>query len=589
MISELMTQFLVCVLHYGQKSQRPMIRLSTIAYRPIGLRRIAAIAAASLLLGFASQASADEESEEAADLIIAAEEALKERRYQDASRDYLAAAEISENAEVAKAATRIAYSYGFTDDGINAARRWSKLEEDSDEARLYLAQLYLRAGEIRQSRRTFEDLIEAGDDPAEEQLHRLVPLLAQEDPVYAYEVMRQLARPYKDSALAHYSVAVLALDAGETEVARERAQQAIEIDDEWVKPHLVYARSLLYDGDEEGAIDYTARLVGDDPDPDPEARIELAIMLVSAGRDDDALSQVNQVLLEQPYRTDALRLMAIINFRLEYLDAAQSDFEDLLQSGAYRMDALYYLGRIADRREEHDAAIRYYSQVTGGNNAVMAQSRVAGLLSQQGDNEKALEHIDRFAEINPNHAVDMLRTKAQLLVTLERYDEALDTFDKVIEYRPDQEGVYLSRAELMLRMGREEDAIEAYRAAAERWPDSALSLNALGYTLADRTDRYDEAEKLIRKALDMEPESAAIMDSWGWVLFKQGKHEEALTHLERAYEKLRDPEVAAHIVEVLWVLDRRDDARTTLENAELLFPDSDLLLDVRERLVDAPN
>jgi tetratricopeptide (TPR) repeat protein len=174
-------------------------------------------------------------------------------------------------------------------------------------------------------------------------------------------------------------------------------------------------------------------------------------------------------------------------------------------------------------------------------------------------------------------------------VTLERYDEALDTFDKVIEYRPDQEGVYLSRAELMLRMGREDDAIEAYRAAADRWPDSALSLNALGYTLADRTDRYDEAEKLIRKALDMEPESAAIIDSWGWVLFKQGKHEEALTHLERAYEKLRDPEVAAHIVEVLWVLDRRDDARTTLENAELLFPDSDMLLDVRERLVDAPD
>ena len=121
--------------------------------------------------------------------------ALKERRYQDASRDYLAAAKISEDPEVAKAATRIAYSYRFTDDGIDAARRWSELEEDSDEARLYLAQLYLRAGEIRQARRTFEDLIEAGEDPADEQLLRLVPLLAQEEPVYAYEVMRQLARP----------------------------------------------------------------------------------------------------------------------------------------------------------------------------------------------------------------------------------------------------------------------------------------------------------------------------------------------------------------------------------------------------------
>ena len=383
-------------------------------------------------------------------------------------------------------------------------------------------------------------------------------------------------------------MAVLALDAGETEVARERAEAAIALDEEWVKPHLVYARSLLYDGDEEGAIDYTARLVGDDPDLDPEARIELAIMLVSAGRDDDALSQVNQVLLEQPYRTDALRLMAIINFRLEYLDAAEADFEDLLQSGAYRMDALYYLGRIADRREQQDEAIRYYSQVTGGTNAVMAQSRAAGLMAQQGDHEAALEHIDRFAEINPTHAVDMLQAKAQLLASLDRYEEALEAFDRVVAYRPDDEGPHLSRAELMLRMGRQDDAIEAYRSAARRWPDSALSLNALGYTLADRTERYDEAEKLIRKALDLQPESAAIIDSLGWVLFKQGKPEAALAELERAYEKLRDPEVASHIVEVLWVLDRRDEARVALADAEALFPDNEMLLDVRERLIEAP-
>jgi tetratricopeptide (TPR) repeat protein len=112
-----------------------------------------------------------------------------------------------------------------------------------------------------------------------------------------------------------------------------------------------------------------------------------------------------------------------------------------------------------------------------------------------------------------------------------------------------------------------------------------MSLNALGYTLADRTDQYDEAAKLIHKALELDPGSAAIIDSWGWVLYRQGNNDEALVHLERAYELFRDPEVASHIVEVLWALDRQDEARSRLEDAELLFPENDFLKDVRERLL----
>lgn len=142
----------------------------------------------------------------------------------------------------------------------------------------------------------------------------------------------------------------------------------------------------------------------------------------------------------------------------------------------------------------------------------------------------------------------------------------------------------LGKAELLLSMDRVDDAIEQYRAAVKRWPDSALSLNALGYTLADRTTRYREARRLIRKALDMEPDSPAIIDSWGWVLYRLGDYEEALEQLERAYAELKDPEVAAHIVEVLWKLDRLEEARTVLEEAEVLFPDNRLLADVRERV-----
>ena len=215
----------------------------------------------------------------------------------------------------------------------------------------------------------------------------------------------------------------------------------------------------------------------------------------------------------------------------------------------------------------------------------MSQGRAAGLLTQKGETERALTLLDQFSEINPNYAVDIVRVKAQLLVSVERYEEALEHYDKAVAYRPDIEGLHLGRAEVLLRMDRLDEAIAQYRAAAKRWPDSSMSLNALGYTLADRTDEYDEAEKLIEKALKLDPDSPAIIDSWGWVLYRQGHYEDALGYLETAYEKLRDSEVAAHIVEVLWMLERHDEAVKALEDAELIFPDDELLQQVRERFL----
>ncbi|MCG8370442.1 MAG: tetratricopeptide repeat protein, partial [Proteobacteria bacterium] len=152
--------------------------------------------------------------------------------------------------------------------------------------------------------------------------------------------------------------------------------------------------------------------------------------------------------------------------------------------------------------------------------------------------------------------------------------------------RPGDERIALSRAELLLRMDRLDDALAAYGDAARRWPKSALALNAYGYTLADRTDRYAEAEKLIRKALRYDPKNPAIIDSMGWVLFRLGHYEEALAELERAYRKLPDHEVAAHIVETLVALGRRDQALERLLAAEERTPGSALLKDVRSRLFD---
>ena len=539
-----------------------------------------AVFAAFLLgpLAFAQDATSELDR-----LLETAEIALTENQYRLAAEEYAKAAELSDEPEIAQTATRIAYTYGFNDIGLSAAERWLDLAPDADEARLYIAQLHLRLGDLRDSARAFRELITAGDGDPSERLLSLIPILSEENPQDAYRLMQRLTRPYRDSGYAHYAAAVMALQAGEAADAKRRAEEAIVREPEWIKPKLLYARALMLGGEDDAAIDFAARIVGDSPQPDPEARLELAIMYLSVGRDDDALSQVNQVLLEQPSRTDALRMLAIINFRLGNLDAASDDFQDLLASGRYTMDALYYLARIADREEDVTRAIGLYTQVTSGQNVVPAQRRASALIAQEGEVETALSHLERFAERNPAYAIEMVAARAQLLVSVDRYDDALKVYDDVLRYRPESEGVLLGRAELLVRMDRVDEAIAQYEKALDMFPDSANTLNALGYTLADRTDRYREASRLIKKALKLDPESPAIIDSWGWVRYKQGDYEEALEYLRRAYRSFPDGEVAAHIVEVLWKMERTDEALEFLENAEKDSPDHPLLMDIRER------
>ncbi len=542
-----------------------------------------------ILLGAALPVAAAEDGDDDASAhVLEAEIALHRMDYLEAAREYRRAAELSESVDIARQATRMASSFGFNDDALKAAKRWIELDEDSDEALFHLARLELREGNMRAARRHYRDLLERGDGPVDMRLLSLLSVFSDEDPDKVYDIMRRLARPYDDSAAAQYAVAVTALQADELDAARKHIDAALELEpDEWLetKAKLLYGRVLLLSGEPDEAIDYVARIIGDDPRPDPEARLELALIMMSAGRDDDALSQVNQVLLENSNAVDALRLMAIINFRQENLDAARQDFEDVLASGEHTMDALYYLARIADYREETERAIDLYSRVTSGPQAVPSQRRAAALVALERDApETAMERLDEFAREFPQYGIDMVEARAQLLSSLDRYDEALEQYDRLIRYRPDSENAVLGRAALLLEMDRLDAAIEQYRDAVDRWPDSALSLNALGYTLADRTDRYREAERLIRKALEYDPDNPAIIDSMGWVLYKLGEPERALVELERAYAMFDDAEIAAHIVEVLAALGRNDEALERLQAAEKKSPDSSLLENVRERL-----
>ena len=282
----------------------------------------------------------------AAGHLIEGENALRAGEYLEAAQEYRKAAELSENIDVARKATHIALRLGFNEEALLSAARRIELDENDDEARVLYTQLQIRTGDIRGAKKTIKKLVDLDDENGDRRLLSLLPMLSEEDPENADLLMRELAKPFKDSATANYATAVLALQAGDAEYALKKSRRATEIEPEWLKPKLVYGRAMMLSGELEAAIEYMAEIIGDDPNIDPDARMELAVMYMSAGRDDDALSQVNQIQLEHGGRMDALRLMGIINFRQSNLDAAQSDFQDLLASGSYT--CLLYTSDAAD-------------------------------------------------------------------------------------------------------------------------------------------------------------------------------------------------------------------------------------------------
>ena len=122
------------------------------------------------------------------------------------------------------------------------------------------------------------------------------------------------------------------------------------------------------------------------------------------------------------------------------------------------------------------------------------------------------------------------------------------------------------------------------RKIIEANPDSGHALNALGYTLADRTDRYQEAYDYLQRAIALLPNDPAVLDSMGWIKYRLGDYEESLDYLRRAYKLNTDPEIASHLSEVLWISDQREEARDIWQRAIEQAPDNEYLLDVKERL-----
>ncbi|MAD91129.1 MAG: hypothetical protein CMQ54_00115 [Gammaproteobacteria bacterium] len=511
--------------------------------------------------------------------------ALDSDDYSVAATQYRKAAKSSDSIEIAQMAIRFGLTYGFHEEALLSAKHWLKLDGGSKEVRFILGQIYFRINKLKKSKSNFQKYLKMSSKVPTENLLPLANYLSKEGyPKRADRLMRLLAKPYLKSASAQYAVAFLALQAGEIKYAKKQLIRSLKLKPDFHQSKFLYAKALMFEGKANEAISYLEYFIGDSSQPNPDARIELANLYIMVNRDEDALGQINQVLIEQNGREDALQLMGIIYYRSNQFNAAWENFQDLLVSANYRMDALFYLARISHHRKQYVRAIRLYSQVNFGENAKLSHREASFLLAYQlNDSEGAFILLEEFKKKSPIYAVDALMLKAQLLSSLKRYEEAILLYNQLIKFRPENQYLFFMYAKTMVLAGQIDKSVTAYRAAVKRWPNNPEMLNALGYTLANNNERFAESERFIRKALKLDPDNPAIIDSLGWILFKTGRYNEALNELRRAYLRLKDPEVVSHIIEVLVVLEQYNEAYQILKYAENSLPTSELIKDVRKR------
>ena len=514
-------------------------------------------------------------------LLANGDAALERNELPEAALSYRRAADASDDEMVAEQATRAAFDHSQMQQAALAAERWLVLNPTSEQARRYAGVAALELHRLDTAEGHFAALLETSYlSPAAGFLALLPVVIDHGTPPDVTELFKRLAARHPTVAEGRYALGSAALRSENIGLALASAQNAVQKAPYWVPAKMLLARTLIASGDEEAGLESARELVMA-PEADVATHLEYALLLAATGRIDEARAMLTPYASGPTVIPGAVRSLGVLDLDQGDLDAANARFEDLLSTGAQSYEALYFLGNIADRRDDSERALRYYTRVTGGDYALAAQSRVARIKAEQSGLDVGLAHLDEFQRGHPQRGPDVVAARAGLASAIGENSRSLEILDAGLAQYPDSFDLRMARVFAYERASKPEAAIRELRKLLKDRPEDAVVQNALGYTLADRGQSLDEAAALVGAALAQTPDSAAVLDSMGWVRFRQGRFAEALEYLVRARDLGDDAEIDLHLGEVQWALGNRDEARKTWQDALQRHPENARL---RERL-----
>ena len=517
--------------------------------------------------------------------ILAAEVAGKRDQLDVALDHYQRAAAASGDPRVAERAAMLALLVKDDAAALTQARRWQALAPTDDQARQALALALLRNQRVDEAAEYLEAVrLAARDKDQQRGFATIASLLSQVgDQQAALRVMQQFRDRYPRSEFAQYYHGMLAAAAGESDLALASLDRALALEPKLAAAHLLRTRILLDRGDRDRALVDLGRAVTAMP-RDRNLRMNYARLLIDAGQMDQARREFAILLNQDPKDNDSLYALGVLAAETRQFDLAESYFLDLIKRNARLADAYFELGRIEEQRDDYAKAREWYERVSGEERYLSARMRLGVVLAKAGDNTSAVnQHFDELRRMHPQHGITLYLAEAEALREAGRYPEAFAALERALKTHPDDKDLLYARALAAEKIDRLDILERDLRAILAVDPQNAHALNALGYTLADRTDRHQEALGYIEQALALLPDDGAVLDSMGWVQYRLGNHAKALEYLRRAYQQHPDAEIAAHLSEVLWVTGQREEAMRIWRDASNKEPDNPYLLRVQNQ------
>src|SRR5262245_2461551 len=495
-----------------------------------------------------------------------------------AAQAYADLAKRTRDPRVAERATEMSLYARMPEAAIDSAKVWAETSPTSTRALGTASSLLIRANRLDEAQPYLEKILATQSTSRGDGFLQLNGLLANNpDKATNLRVVQRLAQSYPELAQAHFAVAQAAAGAGEDELALKEIREAGRLQPDW-ELAVLFEASLLQKGSNAAAADRLVSYLKTHP-KSREVRLAYARTLVADKNYPDARGQFEQLLKDHPGNTDVVFAVAVLSMQLEDWPGAESNLKRLLDLGyADRNSVRFYLGQVTEEQKRFPEALQWYGEVTRSEQFMPAQIRTAQVMSKQGNLDGARKYLQNVSATNNDQRAQLIIAEAQLLRDANRPKEAFDVVERGLDKLPDNAELLYDHAMLAEKLDRMDILESSLRKVITLKPDHAHAYNALGYSLADRNVRLDEAKGLIDQALKLAPDDSYIIDSLGWVLYRQGKNEEALKELQRAYAGRPDAEIAAHLGEVLWVAGRRAEAQKVWDEALTKTPSNDVLI-----------
>lgn len=538
-----------------------------------------------------SQARADEPvapfaAETLYDLLVA-ELSGQRQRYDLALGNYLKQAHKTRDAGVAQRAYQVAVYVGARQAALDASLLWVELQPENPEALHGSALELVYAGQYNRAFAQMSRQLSLGGSPAFDVLASAAGSaqggMTEDSQLELTRQFDKLSEAYPDYPALTLGKAILLQQAGEFESALTLANDLLRQDHGFVPAMMVKGRALNKLKRDAEAEVMLSEAVHRYPDKN-RLRLLYGRVLVHAGKLDLARKQFEILLDRAPGESDIVLSLALITLENDLEQEAGQYFEQLLTLGERNNTAHYYLGRLSEKQQKYSAAKAHYLSVDPGKEFMAAQVALTRMLVEQNKLDEALTLLGEARNRHPARMESLFLLEGELLVDDRQLGKALILFERALKINPESVNLLYSRAMVYEKLDDLEGLEKDLRSILAFDPDNAAALNALGYTLADRTDRVKEAEALILQAYDLNSKDPAILDSMGWVQFRLGNYEQAEKYLKMAYARLPDAEIAAHLGEVLWVKGKKDAARSLWAEALQKSPDSQILKDTMGRL-----